>query len=62
MEKLTPAASVFLAAAAFLFAAGWSPAAAAPASSHEAHAPAQKASPPPGAQDVPKPPVPKRLD
>jgi protein SCO1/2 len=29
---------------------------------HEAHSPSPKATPPPGAQDAPKPPVPKRLD
>jgi cytochrome oxidase Cu insertion factor (SCO1/SenC/PrrC family) len=35
---------------------------AAPALAHDAHSHSPKASPPPGAQDVPKPSVPKRLD
>ena len=51
-----------LAAAAFLGFAGGVPMATPPASGHEAHAPTPKAAPPPGAQDAPKPPVPKRLD
>jgi len=33
-----------------------------PALAHDAHSPTPKATPPPGAQDVPKPSVPKRLD
>jgi cytochrome oxidase Cu insertion factor (SCO1/SenC/PrrC family) len=57
-----PATTFFLAAAAFLTAAGICLLPASPAVGHEAHSPNPKATPPPGAQDVPKPPVPKRLD
>lgn len=58
-----PATAVFLAAAAFLT-AGWVLPVPAPraATSHDAHFGSPGATPPPGAQDVPKPPVPKRLD
>lgn len=49
------------AVAALLLAAG-SSVPAVPASAHDAHSHPAKAAPPPGAQDAPKPSVPKRLD
>ncbi|MBP2675099.1 MAG: hypothetical protein H6Q84_1939 [Deltaproteobacteria bacterium] len=49
-------------AAAFLLAAGALPLPVPAARAHDAHSPVPKATPPPGAQDVPKPSVPKRLD
>jgi cytochrome oxidase Cu insertion factor (SCO1/SenC/PrrC family) len=48
---ITAVAAVLLAAGLFV-----------PASAHDAHSPPPKAVPPPGAQDAPKPSVPKRLD
>jgi len=50
------------AVAALLLAGGVPPFPVPPAFAHDAHSPTPKAVPPPGAQDVPKPAVPKRLD
>ena len=50
------------AAAALLLAAGAFPLSMPAALAHDAHSPTPKATPPPGAKDVPKPSVPKRLD
>jgi protein SCO1/2 len=48
--------------AALLLAAGVIPLPISAAVAHDAHSPTPKATPPPGAQDVPKPSVPKRMD
>lgn len=49
-------------AAALLLSAGATPLPAPAALAHDAHSPIPRATPPPGAKDVPKPSVPKRLD